>query len=168
MIDYQVPRVRRPFNSPLESGLRSLFVLAEMMPDLADLQRLVYYDYLVVHSSDVTDGPPSLHPPVPHRSGEWLVRRQLVSEGLDLMFSRELLQKSFTDQGIKYGATKLTKPFLGYLSSEYANSLREVAGWAVGVFRLYTDDELAEFMSENLGRWGAEFKRESVIRGVST
>lgn len=156
---------RRPFNIPLESGLRSLFILAEVAPRLCDLQRLVYYDYLLVHSGDIADGPPSLHPPVPHRSTEWLVRRKYVADGLDLMFSRELLEKRFESTGIMYGATDLTRPFLSYLKSEYAKSLAQVASWVARTFEPFSDQELSRFMANNLGRWGAEFRREAVTRG---
>lgn len=157
---------RRPFNSPLESGLRSLFILSEIHPKFQDLQRLVYYDYLLIHSNDVENGPQSLHPPIPHRSGEWLVRRNLVSEGLDLMYSRQLVNKRFSTNGITYGATELTTPFLRYLTSDYAQSIRHNAQWVAYTFEAFSDEELRNFMSGHLGRWGAEFNRESVIRGL--
>ena len=66
--------VATPFNSPLETGVRALTVLAESAPAALDLQRLVYFDYLVVHSADA-GGPRSLHPNTPLRNGELLVRR---------------------------------------------------------------------------------------------
>ncbi|MFM9959999.1 MAG: ABC-three component system middle component 2 [Planctomycetaceae bacterium] len=44
-----------PFNSALESGLRALCVLYEAFPQSFDTQRLVFFDYLVVHSGDVSD-----------------------------------------------------------------------------------------------------------------
>ena len=80
-----------PFNSPLECGLRSLALLAAAGPTAYDLQRLVFYDYLLVHSADVPGGPESIHPPTPLRSGEALVRRHWVERGLLLMISRELV-----------------------------------------------------------------------------
>jgi hypothetical protein len=46
---------RRPFNGPIETGLRSLFVLDAISPRSRDLQRLVYYDYLLLHSRDIGD-----------------------------------------------------------------------------------------------------------------
>ena len=62
-----------PFNSPLETGLRSLAILEAAFPNRYDLQRLVEMDYLVVHSADV-GGPESLHAPLPLRAGELLDR----------------------------------------------------------------------------------------------
>jgi len=41
-----------PFNSALECSLRALAILASAYPASADLQRLVAYDYLLVHSAD--------------------------------------------------------------------------------------------------------------------
>lgn len=150
---------------PVETGLRCLYILDAIYPSASDLQRLVYYDYLLVYSGDVENGPPSLHPSIPHRGGGWLVRRQMVETGLNLMFSKELIYKHFDDQGINYKATELTKPFLNYLNSGYAQAIKKSARWVAETFQLYTDQALSDFMSQNLGRWGAEFSRESVIRG---
>src|SRR5436189_95859 len=102
----------RPFNGPVETGLRSLFILDAIAPRSRDLQRLVYYDYLLLHSRDIgDDGPPSLHPPIPYRSGEILVRRGLISKGLELMFSKELVMKRMGQDGVTFTASDLCRPF---------------------------------------------------------
>jgi hypothetical protein len=80
----------RTFNSPIETGMRALILLAESYPTHLDLQRLLEYDYIMVHTGDV-DGPPSIHPALPLRSGELLVRRELIERGLMLMISRGLV-----------------------------------------------------------------------------
>ena len=91
MFDESKSTNNRPFNLPVETGLRCLYILDAIYPSASDLQRLVYYDYLLVYSGDVENGPPSLHPSIPHRGGGWLVRRQMVETGLNLMFSKELV-----------------------------------------------------------------------------
>ncbi|WP_420132738.1 ABC-three component system middle component 2 [Rhodopseudomonas sp.] len=154
----------RPFNTPIESGLRLLFALNQADGRSFDLQRLVSYDYLLVHSGDVADGPASLHPAVPYRGSELLVKRELVRIGLDAMFARELLDKSFDTTGISFRATKLTAPFLELLASSYAAALRLRAKWVVNRFATYSDAELERYMTENIGRWGAEFERLSAIK----
>lgn len=158
-------RSPRPFNGPVETGLRALFVLNAIAPNERDLQRLVYYDYLLLHSGDVTNGPASVHPPIPYRSGEILVRRQLMSSGLELMFSKELVFKRMSTEGVTYAASDLCRPFLEYLRSEYAGLLRMSAEWVAANFENYTESSLSAFMTANLGRWGAEFTRESILRG---
>ena len=151
------------FNIPIESGLRSLFVLEAVSPKECDLQRLVIYDYLLVHSEDVPTGPPALHPATPLRSGELLVRRTLVEQGLRLLIRKGLVTKSYTKAGIYFTATAFAKPFLEYFKSAYAVRCGEVSKWIAGRFQPMTDDELREFIHENLGRWGTEFTRESVL-----
>ncbi len=163
-LDDRTTLKRRPFNTPIETGLRALVLLIAIKPKFVDLHRLVYYDYLLVHSGDVNGGPESLHPAVPHRSGEWLVRRELVSEGLDAMFKKELIQKRFNKKGITYGASELTGPFLDHLSSNYAKEIRQKALWVISTFEGHSDYALSRFMESNLGKWGAEFKLESLIR----
>jgi hypothetical protein len=155
----------RPFNTPFEVGIRALFVLQAISPKQVDLQRLVFYDYLLVHSGDPGGGPPSAHAPVPHRSGEWMVKRELLSAGLELMFAKELIEKSFRSSGILYGASELTGPFLTYLQSEYAQTVRNSATWIAGRFAGVSDAALSTYMVDNLGRWGAEFYLTAQSRG---
>jgi hypothetical protein len=140
-----------------------LFVLDAADGAAADLQRLVAYDYLLVHSGDVALGPPSLHPAVPFRGTEFLVKRRLVEAGLNQMFSRELLDKVFASSGIVYRRTPLTAPFTLLLTSKYADALRRRARWLVREFGDMDDNDLAAFMTSNVGRWGAEFERLSAI-----
>ncbi|WP_306424637.1 ABC-three component system middle component 2 [Methylobacterium thuringiense] len=160
------PRYDRPFNSPLECGLRLLFVLAAADGHRCDLQRLISYDYLIVHSGDVLGGPKSLHPAVPYRSSELLVKRDLIQTGLNQMFSRELLSKNFDKFGITYNSTNLTVAFLGLLNTAYAELLRERAGWLISKFQNLDDLLLERYMAENIGRWGAEFERITAISGL--
>lgn len=154
----------RPFNTPIESGLRLLFALDQAGERSFDLQRLVSYDYLLVHSGDVEDGPASLHPAVPFRGSELLVKRELVRAGLDAMFAKELLEKRFEPTGICYRATALTGAFLKLLISSYASALRTRAEWVVTRFADYSDAELESYMTANVGRWGAEFERLTIIK----
>lgn len=157
---------KRPFNSPLECGFRMLFMLAAVAPERHDLQRLVNYDYLLIHSGDVENGLPSLHPAVPLRGTEWMVRRDGIAAGLDLMFARELIDKVFTSRGVLYGGNDLTRPFIRLLKRPYAAALMERAAWVVETFANMTDERLTAFMSENIGRWGAEFERLSALKDL--
>jgi ABC-3C biological conflict system middle component len=132
----------------------------------SDLQRLISYDYLLLHSGDVPDGPTSLHPSVPFRGTEWLVKRELVSAGLNQMFSRELLDKTFDTSGILYRATKLTSAFVSLLKTDYSEALRVRATWVMRRFGAMEDIDLSAFMSANIGRWGAEFEHLSAINDL--
>ena len=151
------------FNTPLECGLRSVALLLAAYPRSFDLQRLVQYDYLIVHSGDVEGGPPSIHPPTPHRSGELLVRRALVKEGLEFMARRMVVEPTFTEQGIAYVAGEYAVVFLDSLTTDYARKLRERAEWVVSRFQGVPDQELSEYMRARWSQWGTEFVRESLF-----
>ena len=83
------------------------------------------------------------------------------------MFSKELVVKTFAANGILFGASDLTSAFLSHLSSPYAKHLNHLAAWVNATFGSYSDEELRSFMNQDLGRWGAEFNRESVLRRVA-
>src|SRR6266404_5680651 len=122
-----------PFNSALETGIRTLAILVASYPRTHDLGRLVQYDYLTVHSADA-DGPPSLHPPLPLRSGELLVRRALIESGLRLMMSRSLIRREFSLDGLLYSAEDSAAAFLDNLQTHYMAQLRERAAWVAATF----------------------------------
>jgi hypothetical protein len=163
----QVPRAARLFTTPFEVGLRATFILAALAPSWCDIQRLVIYDYLLVHSGDVEGGPESIHPATPHRSGELLIKRDLMRDGLMLFVGRELLSLHIDEHGIAYSASDLTQLFLRYMVGAYAQKLREAAVWVVERFSDFDNSALEAFVSDRLDRWGGEFDSESLVRGVS-
>jgi hypothetical protein len=150
------------FNTPVEIGFRAITLLSEMAPKVCDIQRLVFYDYLLLHSNDVQGGPPSLHPPMPYRTCEILIRSELLLNGLKVMISKELADVEFTDKGRQFKATVLTRPFLEHLDSSYAKSLKISAKWVIENFNGYSDEKLETYIKDNLSRWGGEFSKETL------
>lgn len=153
---------KEPFNSPLETGLRSLAILEAAFPDAYDLQRLVELDYLVVHSADV-GGPESLHAPLPLRAGELLVRRQLIERGLLLMMSRGLIERHALASGIEYRAGESAAPYLASLTAPYTIQLRDRATWLVGNFEHFSTEEIRGLIRRFFERWSSEFEALKVI-----
>jgi hypothetical protein len=145
------------FNSPIETGMRALILLATAYPAQFDLQRLLEYDYMMVHTGDV-DGPPSIHPALPLRSGELLVRRQLIERGLMLMISRGLVSRHATEDGFMYQAEDDAGPFLDSLNAEYLNDLKNRAEWVVDRFRDMSDQEIRFMLTRVYDQWSREFQ----------
>jgi hypothetical protein len=142
------------FNIPMEAGLRSLFILAAGRRAF-DSQRLVYYDYMLVHSAEV-GGQESLHPKAPAQKTELLVRRDLLRTGLDLMRSRELIERKFAASGIVYAATQAGRHVTEQFDSAYAAALRERASWIHENFAGLSDQKLAELLKARLTGWEEE------------
>ena len=152
-----------PFNGPVEIGLRALCVLTTAFPTAYALQRLVIFDYFLVHSDDIDGGPEGMHPRTPHRGGEILVRRGVIQDGLTLYESRGLIERVYKDGGIFFAATDKSADFLDTLSTEYLTGLRERADWVVESFDALDDTDLDMMVRESIGTWGAEFSMESVL-----
>lgn len=145
-----------PFNSSLESGIRALTILTALFPRRIDLQRLVDFDYLIVHSGDA-NGPESLHAPLPMRAGELLVRRNIVEEGLLLMMSRGFVKRIPSDNGIEYVADELAYTFINSLSSPYLVRLKERAEWVAKEFGNIKDQELQLITKQFFDKWTTQF-----------
>jgi hypothetical protein len=137
------------FNTPLEAGLRGLFLLVAADRRSLDVQQLMYLDYAMVHTADF-DGPPSLHPRSPSQGSQLLVRRALIQDGLDLMRSRDLVERRFLAAGIAYRATASGRHLAGEFTSSYAALLRNRAAWAVREFGHRTEVELARLFARRV------------------
>jgi hypothetical protein len=154
-----------PFNSALETGIRSVGILVAAYPQAFDLQRLVAFDYLVVHTGDL-GGPESLHPELPMRSAELLVRRGLVERGLLLMRSRGLVERHANSEGILYSAGELADTFMNSLVSPYLIALIERTKWVANAFGGLEQDTLRDAMHRAFGSWIEEFQHvETSIAG---
>jgi hypothetical protein len=153
-----------PFNSSLESGVRSVVILNSLFPDSVDLHRLVDFDYLVVHSGDA-GGPESLHAPLPMRAGELLVRSDIIEKGIILMMSRGLLNRIVTVSGIEYIASEKSNSFVSNLASPYLVKLINRAEWVVEKFGESSEEELKGVIRGFFDHWTTKFQPANAILG---
>lgn len=153
-------------NSPAEVGLRAICVLAAAFPSAYSVRRLTVLDYLLVHSDDLPNGPAGLHPKTPFRSGEVLVRREVLQRGLRLYESRGLISREYRSDGIRFMATDDSGWFIDGLRSTYVGDLRSRARWLEASFSEMPDADLADLVAKHLGEWGAEFEFEAVLSEV--
>ncbi|MFE6097917.1 MULTISPECIES: ABC-three component system middle component 2 [Streptomyces] len=119
-----------PLNSPLEVGVRALVLLAESHPEPLDLAELALLDYALLHSGEF-DGPPSLHPDLPARTGELGMKRVVLEQALLVLIRAGLADLEPDHDGLMYRATERGPAFVDILEAPYVGSLRERAEWAV-------------------------------------
>ncbi len=145
------------FNSPIEVGIRALLILAEFSPKKLDLKDLVYLDYFLVHSSDVGEGPKSIHPPSPFRSGEIAVKREILKKSLQILHKKSLVEAELSSDGIKYKITETGVTFSTSQNTSYAQLLKERAVWVKETFGTLSQSDLDKYVTDNIQSWGAEF-----------
>lgn len=144
------------FNSPLEAALRSVAILVAVYPRKLDLQQLVIFDHLIVHTSDV-DGPKSLHPQLPLHNAEILVRRGIVEHGLLLLMGKKLVARVIAE-GIYYEASDYAASFLSSLESFYTTKLKERARWIENNLMSLDEKKLQARVEKAFGKWTHEFQ----------
>lgn len=146
------------FNSPLETGLRSLYILTSDIEKSYDLQQLLAFDHFVVHTGDFEGAPNSLHPSVPSRNGELIIRRNLVEQGLLLMESKNLIKRLATSEGFSYQAEEFSVVLLERFSSPYLTKLRHRSDWVVRYYSNLGDNVFKVVFEKAFDRWASEFQ----------
>lgn len=158
------------FNSMLETGIRALVVLEAFYPRCCDLIEMTWLDHLVVHTGDLDgqDVPESLHPDLPNRAGELLVRRQLVERSLRMMQKVHLVDVFETEAGIEFCASEEAPSYLELLQAPYSIALKQRAKWVAGRFAGLEAAEMRALIESRIGRWTAEFRASESPTGLST
>lgn len=160
-MDEMTERVRsHPFNCSLETGIRALVLLEAFHPRHCDLTELTWFDHLVVHTADIQgeDVPTSLHPDLPNRTGELLVRRRLVEESLRLMHRVHLVDVVDGTDGISFTASQDAPSFLDLLQAPYTLELKKRAAWMAERFSDMSQASIRALVDDKIGRWTAEFQ----------
>lgn len=150
------------FNSPLETGLRALVVLDAFYPRPCTVSELTWFDHLVVHTADV-EGPDSLHPDLPSRGGELLVRRRLIDEGVHLLLNAGLATLVDGEDGVRYVAGDEAPSFIELMEASYSARLKSRAEWLAERFGALPEEELRSIVHQRLGRWTLEFQGEGTL-----
>jgi hypothetical protein len=145
------------FNTPFESGIRSLVLLTFCYPEKYSVRELVLLDYLVVHTADI-GGPESVHPAEDFRTAELFVRRSLVQTGLLLMSRKGLIVIESTDRGFLYSASEDAGSFVDLLSSPYNSDLKQRAHWLHQTQIEHGKGSLEALLKGSKGLWLPEFQ----------
>ena len=156
-----IKKFAAPFNHPLEIGFRSLIILDAFYPKSLDLTYLTWFDHLIVNTSDF-EGMDSLHPRIPYRTGEILVRRKLVQNGLDLMRAHGLIDLTSDFTGFSYKVSDDSNFIIDLITSNYGLALKERADWINTQFGKLTHDELKAIITKKLGCWNIEFQNSEI------
>jgi hypothetical protein len=145
------------FNSLLETGLRLVIVLDALYPRACNLNELVWFDYLVVHTGDF-NGPVSLHPELPSQAGELLVRRRLIEKSARLMHRYHFVDIIQDANGVSFVASEESSSFVKLLETLYSETLKKRALWVSERFQSKSTDEIENLISEQVGRLTAQFQ----------
>lgn len=137
-----------PFNNEVETGLRTLVILNEIYPLEVDLSKLLYLDYITVHSGDLDESKPSLHTPVPYQKGELLIRKPIIQKGLSLLMSKGLANLVYLPNGLYYSASEKSTPFIESLDASYTASLIDRAKWTVSNFANLGSNEMHALLNQ--------------------
>lgn len=152
------------FNNPVEIGVRLLVILVHSKKPL-DLQEIIYYDYLTTYFGDVDSNFPSLHPSNPFHSTEYIVRRRIIKEGLNIIAKKGLIVTEYSEEGVKYLASEYAEDFLSYFESNYYKQIAYYADLVSERFNSFSFPELSSFFKKHIGHWKGEFEKEVLFRG---
>lgn len=154
-MDKAVTHEPQLFNGSVETGVRALLILEACHPKTLDLDTMSLFDYFVVHTKDI-GGPPSLHPAIGSRVGEYHVRRRAIQDGLRLMRRASLVDVVEAEDGLRFAASEDAPAFVKLMDTEYNIKLFSHSKWLAEQWR-ETGDEFLSRLRGSIERWSFEF-----------
>lgn len=154
----------RIFNSPEEVGVRILFILSICNKKMSS-QRIMYYDYFVLHLNDIDSMYDSLHPDNPNHSSEIAVKRDIINKSLQRMISKGLLDIKYMKTGIYYQKNNITDVFLEMFGNGYVDKLKQHINVVCEKFEKYSDGQIYRYIDKSIGSWSGEFEKEYLSGG---
>lgn len=151
------------YNTSYEVGVRVL-ILLNFTSGPIDLQRIIYYDYLMLHYGDIDEDYESVHPANPFHTTELYIRRELIQSALDLICKKGLTNIIFSNDGFLYEISFLGRNFIKCFESDYFAKLIKYAQLVTNRFDDFSVHDLNEFVSINVGKWKDEFENEVLFR----
>lgn len=154
------------FNSHLEVGLRVLVILDAFFPRLLDLNEISLFDYFIVHTGDI-DGPTSLHPAIASRTGEYLIRRRVIENGINLMNRINLIELVNKKVGIRFQPSESARSVLDLMGTPYNEKLKECAFWLAEKSATSPSGKFEKELLRTLNEWTRQFDINPKIEGVN-
>lgn len=135
------------FNSPFESGLRSLLLLYSIKPSSASIDRLTAYDFITIYSHDFGIGESNLHGDNKFNFSELATRRSNCNAGVKDFALNGLISISRTNSGFMYSISNSGKKYVDTLSSEYAEQYKTIAAKVHEKYKGKTDEEIISLIN---------------------
>lgn len=155
------------FNTEIETSIR-LLTLVSQVDGCADLQKLIYMDFLTLHYGNIDDRSVSLHPANPYHVTEVYSRRELIKSSINILLRKGLINLHMSDKGIEYSRNHLSLPFLKMFESDYYYELKKNVNLVVTNFGNISTVDLKRYFDKNIHSWEDEFKYEVAFRGGDT
>ena len=152
------------FNSPQELSARIIFILSKFEDKCIGIQELISLDYLLLHIKDLNPKLTSFHPDIPLRSGEIIIKRQIITQAIDLLLGRELIRRNYQNEGVSYKITPLGLKFKNILTSSYARKLESYSDILYDEVSKIGLGNTLKYVNENYTQWGSEFVSDSVLQ----
>lgn len=151
------------FNNPVEISLRILLLLNININNKFNIEKLTYFDYLMIHSGDLDNAPNSILPNSPYRFFEFNVNKEKISQSVEFLWRKGLVNISYNANGIFYQANRLTNLFVKTLHNELCEQLKYTASWVVDNFYEYSESDLNKLFYSKLKSKSIDFSKIGAI-----
>lgn len=146
----------RLYNTELELGLRSLFILKGLQPSFCNLDRLLYLDYLCLYIEDFKVDALNLHPKYPFQAIESYEKRETLKKAV-FNFALKGLVDIETNNGLSFGCNANTLWLIDSIDNTYSEHLSNNIQLIIEETAMKTDAELKEIIFSQKNSQSIEF-----------
>lgn len=116
------------YNHPIEIGTRISFLLHYFNKKNLDLDKLVFFDFILVYAKEY-NGPVNIHPVLPNHIAEITYKKEIFPSALKLFMQKGLISLDMTVDGFFYKPTENTSHYITCLKSNYYKKICKNLDW---------------------------------------
>ena len=143
------------YNTPQEIAIRLLVVLLVSKNKLSK-DRLIFFDFLTIHTSTFSDTNKSIHPDNPYFGLEFFSKNTNTEKAVHLLVHKKLINSFHDEGGYYFEINNMGKYILSLINGPYKNQVVIHAGKVIEEFSSLTDQDIRKYFDLNLIKWSAE------------
>ena len=135
------------FNTPFETGLRSLLILYSTNSSGMTIDRIVSYDFMTIYGKDLGVSEYNLHGINHFSYSELSSKRAICSEGLKSFVLDGLITVTRNQNGFLYSLTPAGKQYVEALESNYKTQYLEILNYVNNKYNSVPDTEVTKIIN---------------------
>ena len=136
------------FNTPFETGLRSLLILHVTKSTGMTIDRIVAYDFITIYGKDFGVSEANLHGDNSLNFSELSTKRSVCSEGVKSFVLSGLIGINRMQNGFLYKLTSVGKKYVEAMESDYKDQYVEIVKSVHKKYGRKTDANLIKEINE--------------------
>lgn len=143
------------YNTQQEIAMRMLIIFSVVDQPMTKL-KLMFFDFLSIHSSIANGKSRSIHPDNPKFGLEFFSKESNTEKAIHLLVHKKLINFFYDDKNYYFEVNNLGRHLISMIDGVYKNQLEMEVRQVKQEFLSLSEDDIQKYFDKNIVYWGVE------------